>query len=109
MALTDRQRLYIFIAVAILAIAISSIVQPVKVIVDEVAKPVAETIGVVNRTCPSGWKNTSSHDEHTQILSCEKDGWLVVLDGEGKFQHGIKLDTPGAEFTRNPAQVPGWQ
>ena len=97
------------IILAIVAIvAVVGWLRPVQVVVDKVAEPVAQQVGIASRTCPSGWSNTSARDEHLQVLSCQKAGWLVVLDAEGKFQYGVQLDTQGAEFQYNPSNVPGW-
>lgn len=100
---------WVVIALAIVALIIfASYVRPAKVVVDGVAKPVAEEVGIVNKTCPGGWANTSSHDEHLQRQSCQKGKWLAVLDGEGKFVYGIELDTPGAQFQYDKSKVPDW-
>lgn len=56
--------------------------------------------------CPSGWKDTSSRDEHTVVMSCSKDGWLVILDPNGGF--GYALQDGRSEFETDPRKVPGW-
>ena len=75
---------------------------------DHGVKPVAEQVGVVSRLCPDGWKDVSSFDEHGRVLACERDGWLVWLTEDKEFSHGLQLDTPGAEFVFDPAEVPEW-
>ena len=96
------------IAAVVLAVFAVSYLRPGKVFVDEVAEPVAVSVGVASRTCRSGWTNTSARDEHTQVLSCERDGWLVVLTPEGEFERALRLDTDGAEWITDPEEVPGW-
>lgn len=105
--LTRYSWLLIIVVIAASVIFVSY-ARPAKVVVDEVARPVAESVGIVSRTCPSGWNNTSARDEHLRVLSCEKAGWLVVLDAESKFQYGVKLDTLGAQFIYDKNMVPGW-
>lgn len=83
-------------------------VNPVEEAADHVGEPVAASLGLTNKLCPSGWKETSSSDEHARILSCEKDGWLVVLKDDEAFSHAVQLDTPGSEIVFNEAAVPGW-
>ena len=62
--------------------------------------------------CPEGWSDTSVRDEHTLIYACERDGWLVVLNPDGTFSHGLQLDPPGADFVFRAEDgsipVPGW-
>jgi hypothetical protein len=58
--------------------------------------------------CPDGWEDTSTADEHTVVLSCERNNWLVVLNLDGTFSHGVQLNTEGAQFKFTPAEVPGW-
>lgn len=99
---------WVLIALAIVGLIIfASYVKPAKIIEKEIIAPAAEVVGI-SRTCPGGWANTSGRDEHLQRLSCEKAGWQVVLDGEGKFQHAVQLDTPGAQFIYDKTKVPGW-
>lgn len=62
----------------------------------------------VEAPCPSGWTDTSTADEHTIVLSCERNGWLVVLNPDGSFSHGVQLNTEGAQFKFNPREVQGW-
>src|SRR3990167_9699734 len=65
---------------------------------NSIVEPVAKSLNIVAGRCPNGWKDVSAEDEHALVKSCERDGWLVVLDQQGRFDHGFQLDTPGAEF-----------
>ena len=89
-------------------VAVIGWLRPVQVVVDKVAEPVAVSVGIGSRTCPSGWVNKSSSDEHVRVKACEKDGYLVVLDEADKFQHAIPLDKPGSQPILNPLLVPNW-
>ena len=82
---------------------------PVEEAADRVVAPVARSVGLLSGQCPGGWEDRSARDEHARVRSCERNGWLVILDQEGKFQHGFQLDKPGAVFVLNPALVPGWE
>jgi len=62
----------------------------------------------VHAPCPDGWEDTSTADEHTIVLSCARNNWLVVLNPDGSFGHGVQLNTEGAQFKFSPAEVPGW-
>lgn len=92
------------LVVALVALVVASYTKPAQIVVD----PVAESVGLVSRTCPLGWKNVSVNDEHALVKSCENNGWLVVLTEDGEFNYGVQLDTPGAFFITNPEGVPGW-
>lgn len=58
--------------------------------------------------CPEGWLYTETL-EHGRLLSCSKDGWVVVLDAEYQFEYGINTLSPIAVETDNPAEVPEWR
>lgn len=76
---------------------------------ENVVEPVADSLGVdLAGRCPGGWEDVSENDVHTLVRACEKDGWLVVLDQKGNFDHGFQIDTAGAEFKFDPSEVPGW-
>lgn len=97
------------LAVALLALAVAAwLANPVEEAADHVVAPVAREAGILPSRCPSGWKDTTERDEHTRVFSCLKDDWLVILDQDGKFQHAVQLDTPGANFVFDSTQVPGW-
>ena len=99
----------IALAVALLALFVAWLAyNPVEEGADHVLAPVARSVGILPSLCKSGWEDVSSRDEHTRISSCKRDGWLVVLDEDGKFQHGVELDTPGATFKFRPEEVPDW-
>jgi hypothetical protein len=73
----------------------------------EVVAPPPET-PAVEAPCPSGWEDKSSADEHTIVLSCERNNWLVILNPDGSFSHGVPLNTAGAGFVFDPREVPEW-
>lgn len=98
---------YIVIAILIV-VALVGWLRPVQEFSDHIAEPIAQSVGIGSRTCPGGWANTSARDEHLQRLSCQRDGWMVVLDAEGKFQYGFQLDTPGAKFLYDKTLIPDW-
>lgn len=58
--------------------------------------------------CPDGWDDKSGTAEHTQVKSCEREGWLVILNQDESFNYGVQLDTPGAKFVFDRTKVPGW-
>ena len=65
------------------------------------------------RLCPPSWENTSTTgDEHTPVLSCQRDNggvkWLAILNANGSFNYGFPLDTPNATFIYESRLVPGW-
>lgn len=81
------------------------------------ASPVENTVDAVAESpafspCPDGWTDTSTSDEHTPVLSCQRtvngEKWLVVLAPDGAFDHATILDLPGAIFVFDKALVPGW-
>lgn len=55
--------------------------------------------------CHPGWADTSSRDEHTIVLSCTRDNWIVYLNSDHSFSHAWPGSGP---FIFDPAQVPGW-
>ena len=58
------------------------------------------------RLCPPGWEHTSSEADHAIVLSCSKDGWLVILDPSGAYQYAWQ---DGAkDFENDAGKVPGW-
>jgi hypothetical protein len=62
----------------------------------------------ISAPCPDGWEDKSSADEHTIVLSCERNNWLVVLNPDGSFSHGVPLNTAGAGFVFDPREVAEW-
>ena len=60
------------------------------------------------QACPSGWANNSVKADHVVIKSCERDGWLVVLNAEGQFSHGYMPNVQGAAFVFDSEKVPNW-
>ena len=56
--------------------------------------------------CPEGWADTSTSDGHVVVLSCSKDGWLVILDQSGQFQYAWLDGAP--EFEEDKGKVEGW-
>ena len=63
--------------------------------------------------CPPSWENTSTTgDEHTPVLSCQRDNggvkWLAILNADGSLNYAFPLGTPNAVFIYDSAQVPGW-
>lgn len=94
----------------ILVLALAAwVVNPVVVVKEEVAEPVGRAINVLSDFCPDGWKDTSSSDIHTPVKSCSRGNWLVILNDDETFSHGVQLNTPAAVFIFDPALVPGWQ
>lgn len=74
---------------------------------ENVAEPAFEVAFAPASICPAGWKDTSSTaEEHLKVLSCSRDGWLVILTPEGKFDHGWDGVSPTFEF--DESKVPGW-
>lgn len=94
-------------SIAALAVAYVG-ANPAEPVAEEVLAPIARSVGILPSVCPSGWQDTSADDEHALIKSCQKGNWLVVLDQQGKFNHALQLDTPGATFVFNEADVPEW-
>lgn len=56
--------------------------------------------------CPDGWANTSDQDEHTVVLSCSKDNWIVYLNADKSFSHAWDQESP--DFIFNEGDVPDW-
>ena len=56
--------------------------------------------------CKSGWEAQIVRVETQDFTSytCTREGWTVVLDGQGRFSVAEK----GGKFTSNPNEVPGW-
>jgi hypothetical protein len=108
--------LALVVAIAALGLAALAAFNPTREVYEEGVRPVAQWAGVLGRTCPEGWTNTSETTIDARIISCERDGWLVVLDNEQQFdqngnplplERGVELDNPEAEWV--PAsEVPGW-
>lgn len=96
--------LALIVALTALALAALTEVNPV----EEAAKPVVSVLAPAASQCPSGWSDVSERDSHGQVLACERNGWLVILNPDRSFSHGFQVDTPGAEFKFSPAEVPGW-
>ena len=99
---------------ALLAFVIANwAVNPVQEASDHVGEPALVAAGILAGTCPSGWTDESTRDEHARVKSCSRTvggtKWLVVLDSQGQFDYGLALDTPGAAFVETPSGVPGWK
>ena len=104
-----KTTLLLALAMSALALALAwQAFNPVEEAADRVVAPVARSVGILQGLCPSGWEDVSARDEHARVRSCESNGWLVILDQEGKFEHGFQLDKPGALFVFDSGQVPGW-
>jgi hypothetical protein len=75
---------------------------------ESIIEPAAEEVVGHSPTspCPGGWRDTSTKDEHQRVLSCSKDGWLVILNEDGSFNYA--WDGVSPDFVRDPALVPGW-
>jgi hypothetical protein len=103
----------VLVAVAALSLAAAASFNPAQEAADRIGSPVAESIGLLQGRCPAGWNDESATDEHAVVRSCsrEVDGvrWLVFLDEQGDFSHGLATDTPGAEFVEDPDEVPAWR
>lgn len=110
MEAADKGGLYLALIIAVTALAFVAITgyNPVKDAATTAGEPVAKSLGITSGRCPDGWKDVSDADEHALVKSCQRNGWLVVLDDKGRFQHGFQLDTPGAEFKFDPREVPSW-
>ena len=68
-------------------------------------KPTAEA-PAITANCPDGWADKSDTPQDTIVYSCTKDGWIVILTPDKKFERGWK---PGLrEWTTNPREVDGW-
>lgn len=76
--------------------------------VEEVAHDPPPETPAIHAPCPDGWEDKSSADEHTIVLSCERNNWLVVLNPDGSFSHGVPLNTAGAGFVFDPREVAEW-
>ena len=57
--------------------------------------------------CPPGWANTSSEADHAIVLSCSKDGYLVILDQGGAFQYAWQDGAKDFEYDAGKAGWPG--
>ena len=80
-------------------------------VVEHEAKPVQDVEDFIanapaSRLCPAGWRDTSSRDEHTVVMSCSKDGWLVIVDQGGGFQYALQDGAPA--FETDARRVIGW-
>lgn len=77
----------------------------------EQAKPIDNVVqpafAPASSPCPDGWRDTSTSDEHGYVLSCSRNGWLVVLDPDGTFNIAWQDGSP--TFTADPKAVPGWR
>jgi hypothetical protein len=76
---------------------------------DAVNPNVPENVGLTPaepRLCPPSWADTSSRDEHTIVLSCSKDGWLVILQPSGAFSYALPPDA--SRFVFDAKEVRGW-
>lgn len=69
-------------------------------IVSAPAEPEAKSL------CPDTWSYTAVRDEHTRVVSCTKESWIVILQEDGSPSHAYQKNTPGAQFVF-PGQ-PGW-
>lgn len=98
------------LAIALAALTFSWLASfnPVEEAADHVAEPALMAAGVLSGTCPGGWEDVSARNEHVRVRSCERAGWLVILTPEGDFDHGLQLDTPGAQIIEDSKEVPGW-
>lgn len=76
----------------------------------DVAKPIAQDIGVIGSRCPSGWADTSEQARDTSQYSCynEDTGWVVILNRDESFNHAFQLDNPSAGFIEDEDEVPNW-
>lgn len=74
---------------------------------DHIIQPAAESLGISDDRC-RGWDDVSAKASDTIVKSCQKDGWLVVLDKDNEFSHCFQLDTPGAAFKYDPRECPKW-
>ena len=97
------------LAVMMLAFALSwQGLNPVNEAEDHVAAPVAKSLNIIAGQCPSNWQDVTARDTDAVVRSCERNGWIVILDAEGKFNYGWQDDTAGAEFKYKPEEIPGW-
>ena len=75
-------------------------------LVGDVAQPLDRTTDLiagspaVESICPSGWQDTSTSDGHIVVLSCSKDGWLVILNPDLTFGYGWLDGSKDFEFDK---------
>lgn len=109
---------YPALVAVIIALAVGAyLVNPVKYFGDEVVVPAAErtgipdAVGLSDKLCRDGWRDISTEDEHSKVLSCTKvvngEEWIVVLMPDESFSHGYK-NAPGAEFIFDAERIPAW-
>ena len=73
--------------------------------IENVVEPVAQSVSV---SCygHEGWENTSIEADHALVISCTRDGWIVILAPDKSFSHA--LNPAGNAFEFDPAKVPNW-
>ena len=54
----------------------------------------------------AGWTDTSTEADHALVISCTRDGWIVILAPDKSFSHA--LNPAGNAFEFDPAKVPNW-
>ena len=75
---------------------------------ENVVEPAAEVAFSPSESCfgREGWKNTSTEADHAVVISCTRDGWIVILAPDKSFSHA--LNPAGNAFEFDPAKVPNW-
>lgn len=121
-ALTDEERkeltrLLKKMALAVIAgtgllVAISSYLQPAKVVEDKVLEPAGVALSILENPCHDGWKAMKNEDEDAIVRGCTRtiEGveWQVILKPDGSFDHATPLNTPGARHVFEEKAVPRW-
>lgn len=98
--------LALLIAITALGFAVAAYIgNPVEEVEDHVIQPVGVAAGIVHERCPSGWKDTTNIDIHIINRTCERDGILVILDEDNRFNYAVELE---GDIIEEESEVPGW-